>query len=72
MRYFAPAFFAYGQFFTFKQNIELDVFAFAAVFPRILTTLHCRNLKHVPFTLLREIAFIIRVKTTILHLGEVN
>ena len=50
MRYFAPAFFAYGQFFTFELDVELDFFAFAAVFPRILTTLHCDNLKYALFT----------------------
>jgi hypothetical protein len=38
--YATPALFAYGQFFTFKLNVEFDVPAFAIAFPRILTTLH--------------------------------
>ena len=72
MRYFTPTFFAYRQFFTFKLNVELDIFAFTAVSPRILTTLHCGNLKYVPVTVVRKIAFKIRVETTVRHLGEVN
>ena len=63
---------AYGQFFAFKLNVEFDVSAFATVFPRILTTLHCGNLKYVPVTVVRKIAFKIRVETTVRHLGEVN
>jgi hypothetical protein len=41
--YAIPALLTYGQFFTFKLNVKLDVFAFTAGFPRILTMLHfCR------------------------------
>jgi hypothetical protein len=34
----APALLAYRQFFAFKENVKLDVFAFALAFPRVLAT----------------------------------
>ena len=66
VRHAAPALFANGQFFSFKENVKLDVFTFTLVFPRILTMLQFREppvtfLSH----LLAEIAFKIRCEATI-------
>jgi hypothetical protein len=38
IRYAAPALFADGQFFAFEENVKLDIFAFALIFPRVFTT----------------------------------
>ncbi len=41
--YRAPTLLANGQFFSFKENVKLDVLAFTLVFPRILTMLQTRE-----------------------------
>jgi len=69
----APTLFANGEFFSFKENVKLDVFAFTLVFPRILAMLQFREppvtfLSH----LLAEIAFKTRCEATIWRWREVG
>ena len=64
----APTLFANGQFFSFKENVKLDVFAFTLVFPRILTMLQHVTL-HSGSTALVETAFKARGETAYCHSG---